>query len=65
MFGMMSSLCRQLFKDLKILPLKSQYIFSLLLFVAKNRDSYELNSEIHNIVLTLDLVLTFVLQLQN
>jgi len=41
--------CRQLFKNLKILPLKSQYIFSLLLFVAKNRDLYESNSEIHNI----------------
>jgi hypothetical protein len=41
--------CRQLFKNLKILPLKSQYIFSLLLFVAKHRDLYESNSEIHNI----------------
>ena len=41
--------CHQLFKNLKILPLKSQYIFSLLLFVAKNRDLYELNSEIPNI----------------
>ena len=41
--------CHQLFKNLKILPLKSQYIFSLLLFVAKNRDLYESNSEIHNI----------------
>ena len=41
--------CHQLFKNLKILPLKSQYIFSFLLFVAKNRDSYEWNSEIHNI----------------
>jgi hypothetical protein len=40
---------RQLFKNPKILPLKSQYIFSLLLFVAKYRDSYESNSEIHNI----------------
>jgi hypothetical protein len=40
---------RQLFKNPKILPLKSQYIFSLLLFVAKNRDSYESNSEIHDI----------------
>jgi hypothetical protein len=41
----------QLFKNLKILPLKSQYIFLLLLrvFVAKNRDLYESNSEIHNI----------------
>jgi hypothetical protein len=41
--------CRQLFKNLKILPLKSQYIFSFRLFVAKNRDLYESNSEIHNI----------------
>jgi hypothetical protein len=41
--------CRQLFKNIKILPLKSQYIFSLLLFVAENRDLYESNSEIHNI----------------
>jgi len=41
--------CCQLFKNLKMLPLKSQYIFSLLLFVAKNRDLYESNSEIHNI----------------
>ena len=54
--------CHQLFKNLKILPLKSQYIFPLLLFVAKNRDSYELNSEIHNI--NIDLVLTYILQLQ-
>ena len=41
--------CHQLFKNLKILPLKSQNIFSFLLFVAKNRDLYESNSEIHNI----------------
>jgi hypothetical protein len=40
---------RQLFKNLKILPLNSQYIFSLLLFVAESRDLYESNSEIHNI----------------
>jgi len=42
-------ICRQLFKNINILPLKSQYIFPLLLFVAKNRDLYESNSEIHNI----------------
>jgi hypothetical protein len=36
--------CRQLFKNLKTLPLKSQYIFPLLIFVAKNRGSYESNS---------------------
>jgi len=41
--------CHQLFKNLKILLLKSQYNFSLLLFVAKNRDLYESNSQIHNI----------------
>jgi len=41
--------CHQLFKNLKILPLKSQYIFPILLLVAKNRDLYESNSEIHNI----------------
>ena len=40
---------QQLLKNLKILPLKSRYIFSLLLFAAENRDLYELNSEIHNI----------------
>jgi len=42
--------CHQLFKNLKILPLKSQCIFSLLLFVAKNRDLYESNSEIYKLL---------------
>jgi len=32
--------CRPLFKQLQILPLPSQYIFSLLLFVNKNRDLF-------------------------
>ena len=43
--------CRQLFKRLGILPLQSQYIFSvlLLLFVVKNKDLYTTNQEIHNI----------------
>jgi hypothetical protein len=43
--------CRHqlLLKNLQILPLKSQHIFFLLLFVAENRDLYESNSEIHNI----------------
>jgi len=41
--------CHWLFKNVKRLPLKSQYIFFLLLFVAENRDLYESNSEIHNI----------------
>jgi len=41
--------CRPLFKQLQILPLPSQYIFSLLLFVNKNRDLFLSNSEIHKI----------------
>jgi len=40
--------CPQLFKNLKILPLKSQYIFSFLLFFAENINLYESNSEIHS-----------------
>ena len=39
--------CRQLFKSLKILPLASQYIFSLAMFVVKNRELFNLNSDIH------------------
>jgi len=41
--------CRHLFKRLEILPLQSQYIFSVLLFVVKNKDLYTTNQEIHNI----------------
>jgi hypothetical protein len=41
--------CRQLFKRLEILPLQSQYIFSVLLFLVKNKDLYTTNQEIHSI----------------
>jgi hypothetical protein len=41
--------CLELFRKLKILPLQSQYMFSLLLFMAKNREKFKLNSEIHGI----------------
>jgi hypothetical protein len=41
--------CCQLFKQLQILTLPSQYIFSLLLFVNKNREMFLSNSEIHYI----------------
>jgi len=41
--------CRQLFKQLEIQPLQSQYIFSVLLFVVKYNDLYSTNQEIHNI----------------
>jgi len=41
--------CREHFKKLKILPLQSQYILSLLLFVINKRDYFKVNSELHNI----------------
>ena len=40
---------RELFKILKILPLTSQYIFSLAPFVANNKILFKENSEVHNI----------------
>jgi hypothetical protein len=39
---------RELFKELKILPLSSQYIFYLLLFIVNNRDYFVLNNVCHN-----------------
>ena len=39
--------CREYFKRLKILPLQSQYLLSLLLCVAENVDYFGLNLEIH------------------
>ena len=41
--------CRDLFKRLEILPLQSQYIFSLVMFVAKNINDFNTNSNIHSI----------------
>jgi hypothetical protein len=41
--------CREHFKKLRILPLQSQYIISLLLFVVDNGIYYRMNSEIHSI----------------
>jgi hypothetical protein len=40
--------CRQRFIDLKILPLLSLYIYSLLCFVINNIDHYHFVSKIHN-----------------
>jgi hypothetical protein len=40
--------CRNLFMKLKILPLPSQFILSLL-FVIKNRNQYTVNSELYHI----------------
>jgi len=39
---------RELFKELRILPLSSQYIFSLWLFIANNRDYFVSNSVYHS-----------------
>jgi len=39
--------CRALFKKLRILPLQSQYILSLLLFIVNNKNHFHVNSEIH------------------
>lgn len=41
--------CRPLFKTLGILPLPSQYILSLLLFVVTNKQLFLLNSQIYSI----------------
>jgi hypothetical protein len=41
--------CRQLFKKLGILPLMSQYIFSLLLPIVNNKALFQINSKIHSI----------------
>jgi hypothetical protein len=41
--------CRQLFKKLGILPLTSQYILPLLLFIVKNKALFQWNSEVHSI----------------
>jgi len=41
--------CRKLFINLEILPLPSQYILSLLLFIFRNKTQLLVNSEIHHI----------------
>jgi len=41
--------CQQLYKDLNILPIWSQYIYSILLFVTKNKDQFLSNSQVHKI----------------
>ena len=41
--------CRNLFRELEILPLASQYILSHMFFVIKNKNKFIVNSEIHRI----------------
>ena len=40
--------CHSLFKQLGIFPLQSQYIFSLIMFVAKNKELFVSNERVHN-----------------
>jgi hypothetical protein len=40
--------CQDELKKLGILPLQSQYIFSLLMCVVKNKDFFKTNSDIHS-----------------
>jgi hypothetical protein len=44
-----SSFKREYFRNLKILPIQSQYIFSLALYVATNKNHFIINYEIHGI----------------
>ena len=39
--------CRDFFKELKILTLKSQYIFSVMMFMTKNKDYFTINKDRH------------------
>jgi len=41
--------CRELFKKLEILPLCSQYIFLISIFVIKNKHLFYTNNQIHSI----------------
>jgi len=41
--------CRKLFLNLEILPLPSQYILSLVLFMIRNKNQFLVNSEIYHI----------------
>jgi hypothetical protein len=47
--------CRHLFRRQEILPLQSQYIFSVLIFVVKNKGLCTTNQEIHNITTRLNI----------
>ena len=46
--GYRESCSRDLFKKISILPLKSQYILSLMMFVVNNMDCFVSNKECHS-----------------
>jgi hypothetical protein len=41
--------CRRLFKNLEILPVPSQYIYSLMNFFVNNQETFQTHSSVHNI----------------
>jgi len=41
--------CQQPFKELNILPVPSQYVRSVLLFLTKNKDQFMTNSQMHKV----------------
>jgi hypothetical protein len=41
--------CREHFRDMNILPLRSQYIYSLMTFVITNREIFNTNSDCYEI----------------
>ena len=53
--------CRGLLKKFKILPLKSQYMLSLLMFVVQNRTLFLTNTENYNLA-TRQIIYTFLKQ---
>jgi hypothetical protein len=54
--------CRQLFKELNILPIQSQYIFSILLFVTKNKDQFLFNSQVYKSIQSKPPICTYLQQ---
>jgi len=54
--------CEQLFKDLNILPIQSQYIYSILLFFTKNKDQFLSNLQVHKINTKQTLICTYLQQ---
>jgi len=49
MEGCGNRVCRNLFKKLQILPLTSQYMLCLLMFVVQNKTLFLINNENHNL----------------
>jgi hypothetical protein len=41
--------CREHFREMKILPLKSQYIYSMIMFAVKNIEIFDTNKDFYDI----------------